>query len=95
MIVVCAMLKTVDGKGDEVEQEFKKLAAKVLNDPGTIAYEINRALDDANKFPIYEKYDDMDALKLHSSTEHFKEFGRATGAMFSRRPEIGLYNQVS
>jgi len=89
------MLKTIDGKGDEVAQEFKKLAAKVLNDPGTIAYEINRAIDDPNKFLIYEKYDDMDALKLHSSTEHFKEFGRTTGAMFSGRPEIGLYNQVS
>lgn len=95
MIVVCAMLKTVDGKGDEVEQEFKKLVPKVLKDPGTIAYVLHRAIDDPNKFFVYEKYEDMDTLKAHGQTEHFKEFGRTTASMFSGRPEIGLYNQIT
>ncbi len=95
MIVVCAMLKAVDGRGDEVEQEFKKLVPKVLNDPGAIAYTVHRAIDDPNKFFVYEKYEDMDALKLHSSTEHFKEFGRTTASMFSGRPEVGRYNQIT
>ena len=95
MIVLCAMLKTVDGKGDEVEEEFKKLVPKVLNDPGTITYVIHRGIDDPNKFFVYEKYEDRDALRAHSRTEHFKEFGRATASMFSGRPEIGLYNEVA
>jgi len=95
MIVVCAMLKALDGKGDEIEQEFKKLIPKVLKDPGSIEYAVHRALDDPNKFFVYEKYDDMDALKLHSSTEHFKAFGQATASMFSGRPEIGLYNLIT
>lgn len=95
MLVVCAVLKTVDGKGDEVEQEFKKLVPSVLKDPGTITYVVHRAIDDPNKFLVYEKYDDMDALKLHSSTDHFREFGRATASMFSGRPEISLYNPIT
>ena len=95
MLVVSAMLKTVDGKGDEVEQEFKKLAPKVLKDPGTIDYVVHRAIDDPNKFFVYEKYDDMDALRAHGQTDHFKEFGRATASMFSARPEIGLYNPIT
>jgi quinol monooxygenase YgiN len=95
MVVVCAMLKAVDGKGDEVEKEFKTLIPKVLKDPGAIAYVVHRAIDDPNKFFVYEKYDDMDALRYHSATEHFKEFGRTTASLFSGRPEIGLYNQIT
>jgi len=95
MIVVCATIKTIDGRGDEVEQEFKKLVPKVLKDPGAIEYVVHRAIDDPNKFFVYEKYEDMDALKLHSSTEHFKDFGRTTASMFSGRPEVGLYNQIT
>ena len=95
MIVVSAMLTTVDGKGDELEQEFKKLVPKVLKDPGTIAYVVHRAVDDPNKFFVYEKYEDREALQAHSQTEHFKEFGRATRDMFSGRPEIGLYNEIA
>jgi len=94
MIVVSAMLKAAEGKGDELEQAFKKLVPKVLNDPGTIAYVIHRNIDDPSKFFVYEKYESREALTTHSQTEHFKEFGRATREMFAGRPEIGLYNEV-
>ena len=94
MIVVVAMLKTVEGKGDELEQEFRKLVPKVLNDPGAIAYVIHRNIDDPSEFFVYEKYESRDALKYHSSTAHFKEFGRAIASMLSGRPEVSLYTEV-
>ena len=94
MIVVAAMLKTVDGKGDEFEQEFRKLVPKVLNDPGTIAYVVHRSVDDPTKFFVYEKYESREALKEHSSTTHFKEFSQAIASMLSGRPEVGLYQEV-
>ena len=95
MIVVAALLKVVDGKGDELEQEFRKLVPKVLNDPGAISYVVHRNIDDPSKFFVYEKYESRDALKYHSSTEHFKEFSRAIAAMLSGRPEIGLYSEIT
>lgn len=94
MIVIAAMIKTAEGKGDEFEQEFRKLAPKVLNDPGTIAYALNRSINDPSTFFVYEKYESQEALQQHSKTPHFQEFSRAIASMLSGRPEIGLYNEV-
>lgn len=94
MIVVAAMLKAVEGKGDELEKEFKKLVPKVLNDPGAITYVVHRHIDDPNKFLVYEKYESRDALKYHGSTDHFKEFSRAIRPILDGRAEVGLYNEI-
>ncbi len=94
MIVVTATLQAVEGKGDELAQAFQKLVPKVLNDPGAIAYVVHRGLDNPAKFFIYEKYESGDALKYHSSTEHFKEFSKAIASLLDGRPEIGLYNEL-
>jgi len=95
MVALTAILKTVDGRGDEVEAEFKKLVPKVLQDPGTLAYAVHRAVDDPNKFLVYERYENQEALKYHGSTDHFKEFGRTTREMFAGRAELQFYNIVA
>ena len=94
MIVLAAMLKAVEGKGDELEQEFLKLVPKVLNDPGTIAYVVHRSTDDPSKFFVYEKYEDVEALRTHSSTPHFRDFSRATASLLDGRPEVGRYREI-
>ncbi len=94
MIVVAAILKAVDGKGDELEREFQKLVPSVLNDPGTITYVVHRSIDDSSKFFVYEKYESPEALKTHSSTPHFKEFSRAVASMVDGRPEVGRYSEI-
>jgi len=95
MIVVAAKIKTAEGKGDEFEQEFRKLAPKVLNDPGTIAYVLHSSVKDPTLFLVYEKYESQEALKQHGETPHFKEFFKATGPMMGGRPEIELYNEIT
>jgi quinol monooxygenase YgiN len=95
MIVVAAKLKAAEGKGDELEKEFRKLAPKVLKDPGAISYVVHRKVDAPNEFLIYEKYESGEALKFHGSTEHFKEFSRAIASLLEGRPEIGVYNELT
>jgi len=95
MIVVAAMLKAIDGKGNELELAFQRLVPKVLNDPGTIAYVAHRSTDDPSKFFVYEKYESTEALKAHSSTPHFQEFSRAVASMLDGRPEVGLYGEIA
>jgi quinol monooxygenase YgiN len=95
MIVVAAKLKAVKGKEDELEQAFRKLAPKVLKDPGAISYVIHRRVDAPNEFFVYEKYENMEAFKLHGSTEHFKEFSKAIASLLDGRPEIGIYNELA
>jgi quinol monooxygenase YgiN len=95
MIVVAAKLKAVEDKADELEQEFRKLAPKVLKDPGTISYVVHRRVDASNEFFVYEKYESMEALKIHGSTEHFKEFSKAIASLLDGRPEFGIYNELT
>ena len=95
MIVVAAMVKVTEGKGDEIEQAFQKLVPKVLNDSGTIAYAVHRSIDDPSKFFVYEKYEDREALKYHGSTLHFQEFAQTMAPLQEKPPEIGLYRQVA
>lgn len=95
MIIVAATLQTVEGKGDEFEQEFRKLVPQVLNDPGTIAYAVHRSLNDPTKFFVYEKYEDREALQKHGATAHFREFSRATASMLQGRPTVELYNEIT
>ena len=94
MIVLVAMITALDGKGDEVEQEFKKLVPKVRSDPGSIAYIVHRSTDDPSRFFVYEKYEDQEALKHHSSTPHFQEFSRAASSLLAGRPELGFYREI-
>jgi len=94
MIVVAAKMKTVEGKGDELEREFRKLVPKVLKDPGAIVYAVHRKADAPNEFLVYEKYENGEALKFHSSTEHFKEFSKAIASLLDGRPEIGIYKEL-
>jgi quinol monooxygenase YgiN len=94
MIVVVATLKSAEGKGDALEQEFRKLVPKVLKDPGAIAYTVHRAIDDPAKFLVYEKYESRDALRVHGSTPHFKAFSQATATMVAGRAEVALYNEI-
>jgi quinol monooxygenase YgiN len=94
MIVVGAIIKTVEGKGDIFEKEFRKLAPKVRQDPGAIAYTLNRDIKDPSKFFFYEKYESDEALKYHRSTAHFKEFFQTMGPIMVGKPEVTLYQEI-
>ena len=56
MLVLAATFKATQGKGDELEKEFRTLMQDVRKEPNTLTYIVHRALDDNDKFFIYEKY---------------------------------------
>ena len=95
MLVVAAKLKTIEGKGDELEREFRKLIPTVLKESGTKVYTVHRKADAPNEFLVYEKYESGEALKFHGSTEHFKEFSKTIGPMLDGRPEVGIYKEIA
>ena len=95
MLVVAAMVKAVEGKGDKLEREFKKLVPKVLEEPGVITYVVHRSIDDPSRFLVYERYKDREAFDYHCSTPHFKQFFEAFDSIKDREPEIELYNEIA
>jgi quinol monooxygenase YgiN len=94
MIVIAAIIKVNEGKGDEFEKGYRSLRAKVLKDPGAIAYILHRSVDDPCKFFFYEQYENEEAVKYHSSTEHFKSFFQKMGPIMKGPPEISYYKEV-
>jgi len=95
MIVVTAILKAAEGKGDELEQEFRKFVPAVHKEPGNLAYVAHRGINAPVTFFVYEKYESQEALKEHSSAPHFKEFSKATASMLEGRAEIALYREIT
>jgi quinol monooxygenase YgiN len=93
MIVIAAMITTFDDQGDAFQKSFKKLAAKVRKDPGVITYVLHRMINNPSKFFVFEQYEDEEAIKLHASTPHFKEYRKIAANMVKDR-DVGLYHQV-
>jgi quinol monooxygenase YgiN len=94
MIVVAAKLKAIEGKGDDLEKEFRELIPRVIKDPGAVSYAVHRKMDSPNEFFVYEKYESGEALKFHSSTEHFKAFSKTIGPLLDGRAEVSIYNEL-
>lgn len=94
MVTIAAIMKVNEGKGAEFEKEFLQLQAKVLKEPGTVAYVLHRSVDDMGKYFVYEKYESDEALKYHTSTEHFKTFFQKMGTFLKGNPEVGFYQEV-
>ena len=95
MVVIAAMIKTAAGRGDELEREFRKLAPKVLREPGMITYTVHRSLDDPSKFFVYEKFRTKADFELHCSTPHLKEFSQALEPIKDGEPEVGIYTELA
>jgi quinol monooxygenase YgiN len=94
MLIIAAVIKVHEGKGEEFEKEFRQLQPRVLKDPGAIAYVLHRSVDDPCRFFFYEKYESSEAIKYHTSTEHFKGFFQKMGPIMIGKPEISVYQEV-
>ena len=95
MLVIAAVLKILDGKGDELEREFGKLVPKVLEEPGVITYVVHRSIDDPSRFFVYEKYKSREDFDYHCTTPHFKEFFEAFESIKGEELEFRLYKEVA
>ena len=93
MIVICALITTAEGKGDEYQEKFKGLAAKVRKDPGAITYVLHRKIDDPDQFFVFEQYENEEAIKYHASTEHFNAYRQET-ADIVKGHQVGFYREV-
>ncbi|MDD4876321.1 MAG: putative quinol monooxygenase [Dehalococcoidales bacterium] len=93
MIVICALITTVEGKGDEYQEKFQGLAAKVRKDPGAITYALHRKLDNPDQFFVFEQYENEEAIKYHAATEHFQAYRQETAGLVKDRL-IGRYSEV-
>jgi quinol monooxygenase YgiN len=94
VIVLIARMHVVEGKEKEFEKAYHKAAPKVLKDPGAVAYILHRQTEDPTKFCFYEKYENDEAVKFHTTTAHFKEFFKTITPLLKEQPELIFYTEV-
>lgn len=76
-ITLIAEFTARPGQGDIVAELLAGLATNVRREPGNVAFDCFRRLDDAAKFVVYEIYRDKAAFAAHISADY--------GAVFNAR----------
>ncbi len=94
MLVVVAVMKAKAGMEQELEKALREIIPKVQAERGTLAYTLHRAKKEQGKFLFYEKYQDKEALKEHSSTSYFAELFGKIGPLLDGSPVIDMYEDL-
>ena len=80
------------GRGDEVAELLKEMAAAVAADePECLLYRAARLIDTPEVFILFEEYTSQDALVAHRETPHFQRLieGPIAPLLDGREREIG------
>ena len=77
--VVIATWTARDDEAENVRELLESLAAASRDEPGCLAYEVNRSLDDGRVFVIYERYASRGDYERHAASDHFRRFALEGG----------------
>lgn len=72
---VVARYRTKPGTTDKILKHLGEMAAETRNEPGNIAYEFFRGVEDDRKIVILESYHTPEDFDLHRQTQHFLTIG--------------------
>lgn len=75
MIVITATLVAKPGEEDALREVCTAVLAPTKAEQGCLEYDCGQCLDDPRVFKFVEVWEDMDALKAHTTTEHMMAFG--------------------
>ena len=74
MLILAVNLKMTPGHDNEVTDMFLKLQAATRQEPGCIAYVVQRSRENPHHYLVYEQYKNEAALEEHRNSPHFKKF---------------------
>lgn len=95
MISVIAKIPLQEGKADEFSEAFKEIAAGVATEEGNFLYSLNFSKKEPDLAVIMERYQDKDALGVHSQSDHYKAFGARIGGLVAGPVEVVIMNEIA
>jgi quinol monooxygenase YgiN len=76
-------------------ESFLKVAAilveKSNNESGCLIYRLLKDVNKPNTFIVYEKYANQQAVEIHNSSAHLKDFLNAASTLLKDTPKIDVY----
>lgn len=94
MLTVVARYKTRPGAGDEVAAVLSRHVAATRREPGCLGFTVLRALEDRERFVLYERYEDEEAFRAHRSSPHFAELVENTIVPLLSEREFARYEEL-
>jgi quinol monooxygenase YgiN len=70
--VVIARYTVKEGEEEVVADLLRRMTEMSLGEQGCIAYRVQRAVENASVFVLYEVYEDESAYGAHVETPHFQ-----------------------
>jgi autoinducer 2-degrading protein len=64
-----------EGENYAVAELLRRLAPLSRAEPGCLQYDVHRDPDDPNRFFLFERYADDEALEAHMASPHVQELG--------------------
>jgi quinol monooxygenase YgiN len=75
MLVNAVIYTFPEDRAEEAKRILTELRDLSRKEEGCIAFDVARAIDNANVFILHELWKDKAALDLHYTTEHFTRLG--------------------
>jgi quinol monooxygenase YgiN len=95
MVGLIAKLKIKEGKMEEAVQLFQDLIPHIRKEEGTLFYTLNRDSSNPNLLVVMERYRDMAALQVHSTTPQFADFVVKSGPLMDGSLEMTILEEIA
>lgn len=81
-------LQLKDGGQEKFEAAFAKAIGPSRKEKGCRAYDLNRDADNATRYVVYERWQNLAALEEHMRTPHFAALIGEVGDLLAGPPEV-------
>ena len=94
MLILAVNLIISAGREDEVNDQFRELQAATRQEPGCIAYVVQRSRENPRHYLVYEQYKNEAALEDHRNSAHFKQYATDGVFRFVEERQAELFDPV-
>lgn len=89
MFVLAVTVQVVPGGRAAFVEAILDNARHARGEPGNVRFDVLQALDDPDRFLLYEAYRSEADFKAHQQTAHYLRFKEAAGPLMAQ-PRVGL-----
>ncbi len=72
-MIIQATYVAAPGNEEKLAEGLRGYVTMVLTEPGCIAFDVYRGIDNRRLFILVEQYDDRAAIDAHIASDHFAE----------------------
>lgn len=83
-------LQARPGQASLVIEQLRQLRESTAREPGAVAYLIHRAVDDADRVVLYERYADQASADAHMASEPVQKALEAFDGLLASPPRLTL-----